>query len=69
MKRRKRKEAVTAAVRRAVLESGRSLTDVARATGIDLGNLSRFVRGERGLSMENFDALCEHLGLRLTNES
>ena len=52
-------------LRKAVLDSGRSLGEVARNTGIDLGNLSRFVRGERWLSVENLDRLIEYLGLEL----
>src|SRR5437867_3137963 len=56
---------VTESLRQAVLDSGQTLTEVAEATGIDLGNLSRFVRGQRWLAPENIDNLAEYLGLVL----
>jgi transcriptional regulator with XRE-family HTH domain len=56
---------VTESLRQAVMDSGQTLTEVAEATGIDLGNLSRFVRGQRWLAPENIDRLAEYLGLVL----
>ncbi len=56
---------VTESLRRAVLESGKSLTLIAQETGIDLGNLSRFVRGQRWLAPENIDRLAAYLRLVL----
>jgi hypothetical protein len=38
---------------------------ISKATGISESILSRFVRGDAGLSMESTDLLCAHLGLRL----
>ena len=38
---------------------------ISQATGISQANLSRFVHGTRGLSMESLDALCGFLGLSL----
>lgn len=62
----KRKNAsVTESLRQAVVNSGQPLVQISKSTGIDLGNLSRFARGQRFLSAENLDRLCEHLGLVL----
>ena len=38
---------------------------IAEATGISQGNLSKFLRGERGLSLENFAVLCDYFKLKL----
>lgn len=39
-----------------------------RETGIHNSTLSRFLRGERGLSLDAIDTLGTHLGLRLIQE-
>jgi transcriptional regulator with XRE-family HTH domain len=52
-------------LRNAIKASGESQRAIAEATGIDQGNLNRFVRGERSLSVENFAKLCAHLRLTL----
>lgn len=54
---------MTDQLRRIVAESGMSLGQLSRATGIDKSALSRFVNGERGVSMQALDALGECLGL------
>jgi hypothetical protein len=59
------KKTVSNALRDAVLNSGQSLAQISRATAIDLGNLSRFVRGQRWLSPDNLDVLCNCLRLTL----
>ena len=56
---------LTAQLQAILRRSGRSLGEMARATGIDTSALSRFVRGERGLSMEGLDVLGDFFGLRL----
>ena len=38
---------------------------IARAAGVDPGIVSRFLRHERGLTLETLDRLAESLGLRL----
>jgi AcrR family transcriptional regulator len=45
---------------------GRSLRVIARAAGIDPGNLSRYVAGRAGLTLDAVERLCGVLGLRLT---
>ena len=59
------RESLTNQLRRFLAESGRSLGEVSRATGLDTSALSRFVRGERGVSMQGLDALGDYLGLHL----
>lgn len=38
---------------------------LARAAGVDRGNLSRFAAGESGLNGATLDRLCSHFGLGL----
>ena len=52
-------------LRRAVAESDESQLAIATALGIDQGNLNRFVRGERSISLETAAKLCEYLKLDL----
>jgi len=54
------------ALRREVKRAGVSRYRIAKDTGITQDILSRFVNGERGLSMENIDILCRYLELELT---
>ncbi len=56
---------LSAQLRQAIVDSGKSLGQLTRETGIDKSALSRFVNGERGVSMNSWDALGECLGLRL----
>jgi hypothetical protein len=62
------RESLTDQLRRFLVESGQSLGEVSRATGLDTSALSRFVRGERGVSMEGLDVLGDYLGLRLVKD-
>ncbi len=65
MSKAKRATTVTEQLRQAIEASGQSRYAIWKATGIDQAQLSRFMGGECGLSMETLDALCEHLGLEL----
>jgi transcriptional regulator with XRE-family HTH domain len=56
---------LTDQLRAAVAGSGKTLGQITRDTGIDKSALSRFVNGERGVSMEALDKLGEYLGLEL----
>jgi transcriptional regulator with XRE-family HTH domain len=58
-------EPITTAVRRAIEKSGLSRYQIFKATGIDQGTLSRFVRGQHGLSTVSLDKLAPVLGLQL----
>jgi DNA-binding Xre family transcriptional regulator len=61
----KARQSLTTQLRRMVADSGQTLGELARNTGIDKSALSRFVNGERGLSMQALDAIGNHLVLRL----
>ena len=65
----KRRKKLSEQLRQAVNECGMSRNAIARATGIDKGALSRFVHGERGLSLATLDLLGDVLGLRVTMDA
>jgi DNA-binding Xre family transcriptional regulator len=52
---------LTEQIRRAVAECGLTRYRLWKITGVDETALSRFVSGERGLSFESLDALCDFL--------
>jgi hypothetical protein len=52
-------------VRAAVLNADETRYRISKATDISEGNLSRFVHGQAGLSMESLDRLCAYLELRV----
>jgi transcriptional regulator with XRE-family HTH domain len=53
-------------LRQAIRASGLSLTQLGHTTGVDSGRLSRFMRGERDLTLAATTKLCEALDLQLT---
>lgn len=55
-------------LRKAVEQAPVSRYAIHKATGIDQAVLSKFVHGERMLSMETVDVLCDYLGLKLVPE-
>ncbi len=55
----------TEVLRAAVLNAGETRYKICQATGVSQGNLSRFVNGKSGLSLDSVDRLCEYLQLRL----
>ena len=57
--------AVSEALKRAILAYPASLSETARRSGVDVAALSRFVRGERGLTIESVDKLAATLKLEL----
>ena len=57
---------LTDQLREAIRESGMSGYAICKELGIQRSALSRFLNGERGLSMENLDAIGELLKLRIT---
>lgn len=52
-------------LRAAIIESGQSRNAVARATGLNVSMVSRFMSGERGLTLDSASRIAEALGLRL----
>jgi transcriptional regulator with XRE-family HTH domain len=63
--RKKARRKLTDQLRQLVANSGKTLGEFARDTGIDKSALSRFVNGERGLSMESLDTIGDYLGLEI----
>ena len=52
-------------VRKAMKSSGLTNYRIWKDTGITQGQLSRFARGERGMSVENIERMAEYLGLEI----
>jgi hypothetical protein len=52
-------------LRCAVLDSHVTRYKIAQDTGISQAHLSRFVRGQAGLSMDHTDTLMDYLGLAI----
>jgi plasmid maintenance system antidote protein VapI len=59
-------EAFSGQLRRAIRKSELSCYALSQATGVDQGTLSKFLSGQRGLSLDSVDRLVETLGLTLT---
>jgi transcriptional regulator with XRE-family HTH domain len=58
-------QTLTQQLRYIVGDCGKTLGELARQTGVDKSALSRFLRGERGLSMEGLDKVGTCLGLAI----
>ncbi len=56
---------ITRVLREAIEASGLPLTELQHRTGVDRSQLSRFLRGERSLTLRSMDLLADELGLRL----
>jgi len=53
-------------LRQAVAGCGMSMNQLGKAAGVNQAQLSRFLRGERTLTLPTAAKLCAYLGLRLT---
>ena len=53
-------------LREAIRNAGCSCYRISRETGVDAGVLSKFLSGERGVSLGSADLLCEFLDLEIT---
>jgi hypothetical protein len=52
-------------LKEAIRGSGKSLYQLGKDSGVGPDRLSRFMRGERGLTIRAVEQLCDTLGLRL----
>ena len=52
-------------LRRAIVESGDSLSALERATGVTRASIMRFVRGDQSLRLDKADQLAAYFGLEL----
>jgi plasmid maintenance system antidote protein VapI len=57
---------ITDALRRAILDSGLPLLQIAEETGVERASLSRFVAEKRSLRLDMADKLAAYFGLTLT---
>jgi transcriptional regulator with XRE-family HTH domain len=55
-------------LKEAIRQHPGSLNQLGIASGVDTSQLSRFIRGQRNLSLESAEKLCQFLHLRLTRE-
>jgi transcriptional regulator with XRE-family HTH domain len=60
---------ITESVRRLLRESGQSQYEICLTAGVDKGALSRFMAGQRGLSLATLDRLAEAMGWGLVATS
>ena len=61
----RKRQSLSDQLRHFLTERGESLAHISRATGVNHGALSRFLRGERGLSTRSLDRLCVYLKIEL----
>ncbi|MGD8453296.1 MAG: helix-turn-helix transcriptional regulator [Phycisphaerae bacterium] len=59
-----RMDNISVALKMAILRDGRTQPAIADAAGIDKGQLSRFMRDQRTLTLSTADALCRGLGVK-----
>ena len=52
-------------IRQAMIDSAKTQYRIAKDTGISQPLITRFVNGDRGISLETADKLIEYLGLEL----
>jgi transcriptional regulator with XRE-family HTH domain len=64
----RKKEAPTLVdqIKEAIRDSGQSLSEISRASGVDVTRISRFVRGVRSIDVAAASAICGVLGYKLT---
>lgn len=60
-----RKRSIVDQLRKAIEKSDETQYAIAKATGVDQSVLSRFLHGERTISLETAARLCKHLALEL----
>jgi transcriptional regulator with XRE-family HTH domain len=60
-------DTLTDQIREAVRRSELSHYEICRQTGINKASMSRFINGQKGLSLAHLDKLAELLGLRITS--
>ena len=60
-----RRRSIVDQLRKAIETSGKTQYSLSKATGVDQSVLSRFIHGERTISLETAARLCKHLGLEL----
>jgi transcriptional regulator with XRE-family HTH domain len=59
----KKQGSATAAIKKAIAESGLPLREIARRSGVDVGVISRLIAGSRTPTLETADRIIDALGL------
>ena len=59
------RNSLNAEIRDSIVRDGRSYNELAKLSGVDVGNISRFARGERDITLATASSLCGVLGLEL----
>ena len=62
----RRRQKLTDQLRQAIRDAGVTRYKISQETGIYESTLSKFIHGERGLSMDSLDRLGEYLKLEIT---
>ena len=62
---RKHKTDLAAEIRRAIRDSGLTPYRIATDADVDRSVMTRFVNGERGLTLDTASRICDRLGLKL----
>ena len=58
-------EHISERLKRAIRESGMSRYAISQASGVDQATLSKFMSGQRGLTLDSVDKLAGVLGLEI----
>ena len=56
-------DTMTEALKNAIARDGRTAADIATAGGVNKGQLSRFMRAQRSMTLDTADKVCEALGV------
>lgn len=65
----KQSKSMSERLKDSIIKSGFTRYRIGIDTGIEASALSRFISGERGLSMKAIDRLLEYLGLEVVEKS
>lgn len=60
-----RRTSVSETLRKTIEDSGLSLLEIERQTGVSNAIINRFIHGKRGLNLSSVDRLAEFFGLEL----
>ena len=69
MSKSRKKGTMAEIIKKAIEDSGKSIAEIARGTGVAQPVIHRFVHGERGLTLLTAEKLIEYLGLQLTKRT
>jgi transcriptional regulator with XRE-family HTH domain len=59
-------EDIRRTIREALKTQGMSLNQLARASGIDVAHISRYVNSKKNTTLKGIDSMADALGLRIT---